>query len=46
VGEAIDRLRRRSTVLLIAHQPELAERADRIVRLERGRVLVAAGESA
>jgi ABC-type multidrug transport system fused ATPase/permease subunit len=36
VGAALDRLRGRRTVLLIAHRPELASRADRIVRLESG----------
>jgi ATP-binding cassette, subfamily C, bacterial CydD len=39
VAEAVERLCRDRTVLLIAHRPELAARADRIVRLERGRVL-------
>ena len=34
---AIERLRRGRTVLLIAHRPELAARADRVVRLEGGR---------
>ncbi len=38
VGEAVERLRAGRTVLLIAHSPELAARADRIVRLERGRI--------
>jgi ABC-type multidrug transport system fused ATPase/permease subunit len=27
------------TVLVIAHRPELAQRADRVVRLESGRVV-------
>jgi thiol reductant ABC exporter CydD subunit len=35
---AFDELRKGRTVLLIAHRPELAERADRIVRIENGRV--------
>jgi ATP-binding cassette, subfamily C, bacterial CydD len=38
VAEAIERLRPVRTVLLICHRPELAARADRIVRLEGGRV--------
>ncbi|MGZ4318772.1 MAG: thiol reductant ABC exporter subunit CydD [Gaiellaceae bacterium] len=38
VGEAVERLRAGRTVLLIAHSPELAARADRIVRLENGRI--------
>ena len=38
VGEAVERLRAGRTVLLIAHSPELAARADRIVRLEQGRI--------
>jgi thiol reductant ABC exporter CydD subunit len=42
VGEAIGRLRRRATVLVVAHEPSLSERADRVVRLDGGRVLVAA----
>ena len=36
VAEAIERLRPGRTVLLIAHRPELAARADRVVRLEAG----------
>ena len=39
VASAIERLRSDRTVLLIAHRPELAARADRIVRLEAGRVV-------
>ncbi len=38
VAEAIDRLRAGRTVLLVAHRPELAARADRVVRLEDGRI--------
>jgi thiol reductant ABC exporter CydD subunit len=38
VGDAIDRLSDERAVLLIAHRPELAARADRIVRLEHGRL--------
>jgi ATP-binding cassette subfamily C protein CydD len=37
VGRAIERLRRGRTMLLIAHRPELARRADRVVALEAGR---------
>ena len=39
VGEAVAALRERSTVLLVAHESALAERADRVVRLEGGRIL-------
>jgi thiol reductant ABC exporter CydD subunit len=38
IADAIDRLRVGRTVLLVAHRPELAERADRIVRMESGRL--------
>jgi ABC-type multidrug transport system fused ATPase/permease subunit len=38
VSEAIERLRPGRTVLLVAHRPELAARADRVVRLEGVRV--------
>ena len=38
VSDAIERLRPGRTVLLICHRPELAARADRIVRLQGGRV--------
>jgi len=40
VAAAVERLRRRRTVLLIAHRPELIERADRVVVLEDGRAAV------
>ena len=39
MGEAIERLSDRRTVLLIAHQPEISARADRTVRLEAGHVV-------
>ena len=40
VGDAIERLADGSRiVLLIAHRPELAERADRVVRIEAGRIV-------
>jgi ATP-binding cassette subfamily C protein CydD len=39
VGDAVERLREGRTVLLIVHRSELAARADRVVRLEAGRVL-------
>jgi ATP-binding cassette, subfamily C, bacterial CydD len=39
VGDAIDNLRVGRSVLLVTHSPELAARADRVVRLEGGRVL-------
>jgi thiol reductant ABC exporter CydD subunit len=42
IGEAIDRLRRGRTILLIAHDPELARRADRIVTLSSGRIVESA----
>jgi ABC-type multidrug transport system fused ATPase/permease subunit len=42
VSEAISRLREGRTVLLIAHRPELARRADRIVKLDGGRISGAA----
>ncbi len=41
VSAAIERLRLGRTVLLVAHRPEVAAQADRIVRLERGRVATA-----
>ena len=46
VGEAVERLREGRTVLLIAHRPELARRADRIVTLAAGRIVEAALEAA
>jgi thiol reductant ABC exporter CydD subunit len=39
IAEAIERLRPGRTILLVAHRPELAELADRVVRLEDGRIL-------
>ena len=39
VADAVDRLRAGRTVLLVAHRPELAARADRIVRIEGGRAV-------
>jgi thiol reductant ABC exporter CydD subunit len=39
IGDAVSRLCADRTVLLIAHRPELAARADRIVRIDSGRVL-------
>jgi len=39
VSAAIERLRPGRTVLLVAHRPEVASRADRIVRLAGGRVV-------
>jgi thiol reductant ABC exporter CydD subunit len=39
VAEAIERLRAGRTVLLVAHRPELAARADRIVVLDGGHIL-------
>jgi ATP-binding cassette, subfamily C, bacterial CydD len=46
IGDAIERLRDGRTVLLIAHRPELASRADRIVVLVRGRATVASERQA
>ena len=46
VGEAVERLRKGRTVLLIAHRPELAARADRIVRLQDGRIATGGAETA
>jgi ATP-binding cassette, subfamily C, bacterial CydD len=39
VGEAVERLGESRTMLVIAHRPELAARADRTIRLEAGRVV-------
>jgi ATP-binding cassette, subfamily C, bacterial CydD len=39
VAAAIERLRTGRTILLIAHRPELARRADRVVVLEHGRAV-------
>jgi ATP-binding cassette, subfamily C, bacterial CydD len=36
VAESVERLRVGRTLLLIAHRPELVERADRVVTLDRG----------
>jgi ATP-binding cassette, subfamily C, bacterial CydD len=46
VGGAVERLRAGRTVLLIAHRPELANCADRVVVLERGKVTVSAERAA
>ena len=45
VEEAIERLREDRTLLLVAHSPELARRADRIVTLSAGRVVDAVREA-
>ena len=42
VGEAVERLGEGRTVLLIVHDEALAARADRIVRIEDGRVIAGA----
>jgi thiol reductant ABC exporter CydD subunit len=39
VADAVERLRAGRTVLLIAHRPELARRADRVVTLAGGRIV-------
>jgi ATP-binding cassette subfamily C protein CydD len=46
VDAAVERLRDGRTVLLIAHRPELARRADRVVTLASGRIVEAAREAA
>jgi thiol reductant ABC exporter CydD subunit len=46
VRAAIERLRVGRTVLLIAHRPELAALADRVVRIDGGRVVEPAAEAA
>jgi ATP-binding cassette, subfamily C, bacterial CydD len=46
VAAAVELLAGGRTVLLLAHRPELVERADRIVRLQAGRVLETADEVA
>ena len=46
VGAAVERLRGGRTVLLIAHRPELARGADRVVTLAAGRVVEAELEAA
>jgi ATP-binding cassette, subfamily C, bacterial CydD len=45
VEEAIERLREGRTLLLVAHSPEFARRADRIVTLSAGRVVDAVLEA-
>jgi thiol reductant ABC exporter CydD subunit len=40
VARAIERLRRGRTVLVVAHRPELASRADRVVELADGKATV------
>ena len=46
IAAAIERLRRGRTIVIVAHAPDLAASADRVVRLERGRVLESAEEAA
>jgi ABC-type multidrug transport system fused ATPase/permease subunit len=46
VAEAIERLRIGRTVLLIAHRPDLVQRADRVVALGEGGPAVAWNEAA
>jgi ATP-binding cassette, subfamily C, bacterial CydD len=46
VAEAVERLRAGRMVLLAVHRPGLAAKADRVVRLEAGRVVEAAAEAA
>jgi len=46
IAEAVERLRVGRTVLLIAHSPELVQRADRVVALGEGGTAVARSEPA
>lgn len=46
VGDAVGRLCPARTVLLIAHRPELAALADRVVHLREGRIVEPAAEAA
>ena len=46
VAEAVGRLRAGRTVLLAVHRPRLAARADRVVRLDAGRIVEAAAVAA
>ena len=46
VGAAVERLRQGRTILLIAHRPELARRADRVVTLASGRLVESAVDAA
>ena len=46
VAESIHRLRPGRTVVIVAHALELAESADRVVRLESGRVLTVTEKAA
>lgn len=43
IGAALDTMHGKVTILLIAHNSALVARADRIVRIEQGRVVPAAG---
>ena len=43
VADAIERLRPGRTLLLIAHDAELAARADRVVTIDRGRIVGSSG---
>ena len=46
VHEAIGRLKAGRTMLLVAHRPELAALADRVVRIADGRVVERTAEAA
>ena len=46
VRSAVDRLRDRRTVLLIAHRPELVQTADRVVVLEEGKATLSVERAA
>jgi ABC-type multidrug transport system fused ATPase/permease subunit len=45
IGDAVETIRAGRTVLLIAHRPELAARADRIVRIDGGRTVAQPAEA-
>jgi ABC-type multidrug transport system fused ATPase/permease subunit len=42
IGQAIERLAGDRSVLVIAHSPEVIGRADRVVRLDHGRLVAQA----
>jgi ATP-binding cassette subfamily C protein CydCD len=46
VAEAVERLRVERTVLVIAHRPELVQRADRVVSLDVGGTAAVRNEAA
>ena len=46
IGDAIERLRRDRTVLIVTHRVELVPGADRVAALVEGRLLTQAAEAA